>query len=617
MADGSENGICSIHKMPLDQDCVTHKTQICSGCNIVEHSTCQKVEPQIPLQSFVSAVSRVCELLDCQLNMLGEEKQTADNLVKETCRTYKEKIDKLEQRSLQDIENGFHKQTTQLQGLIEKLRSSMNVKSDVQEVENTTNEILRSCLISKLTAKERDPQFTVLSKIAEDFLRRETPSYLLKFQISETFDEVISQHENVGRILLCNLMKDDQVSEKEQISMKDFEQSLPRQPTAPLQSDPVSPPSYEEIIQRQDKVGTVGFNSPFMSNTSIQPHDAAIPTPSPVNYGGVYPPMPSPQQGFGCDNTSGQNFLGPYKDLSMGRETYDQPFQQSIVKQCEGPAVLKNFRKAPSGPPKKLKFLSNINPRRMDENEPVEISGITFLANGNIVITDKANLKLKIYDDMKVLRWQRILDSKPYDVTQAPTGDIAVASPKEHRVNFFRSHNLSPVLNAVVTNPDSKCFGLTSSDEYLFVTWKESNGSESIRIYNEQYSELRKLSIPAERSMAVDPTTLDLFYRVLNFGNDQIKCTNAFSDAKTKWKIKIQDPLIEGMALLKSGILVSSYSGVSFVDFRDHSFTSLLKLKDASHLSVNRDRSKVAMVINECSLTDDKNDVLQLYDIIY
>ncbi|XP_062577429.1 uncharacterized protein LOC134239271 [Saccostrea cucullata] len=386
----------------------------------------------------------------------------------------------------------------------------------------------------------------------------------------------------------------DQVSEKELISMKGFEQSLPKQPTAPFQSDPGSPPSYEEAVQGQDK-------------------------PSPLNYGGVYPPMPPSQQGLGSDNTSshGQHFSGPHKDLSKGRETNDHPFQQSNVKQSEGPAVLQNFQKASSKPPKKLKFLLDICPRRMDEPEHVKISGITFLANGNIVITDKANLILKIYDDKKILLWQRKLDSEPCDVTQDPTGEIAVASPDEHRVSFFKSHNLSPVLNKVVTNPNSKCFGLTATDEYLFVIWQESNGSESIRIYNDQYSEIKKLSVAAERFLAVDPATQDLFYRVLNFGNDQIKCTYAFSDGKTKWKIKIQDPLLEGMALLKSGILVTSSSGLSFLDFRDHTFRSLLSPKHVSVLSVNRDRSKIAMVINEGYLTDDKNDVVRLFDIIY
>ncbi|XP_062602065.1 uncharacterized protein LOC134263698 [Saccostrea cucullata] len=620
MADGSENGICSSHKMPLDQDCATHKMPICSGCNILEHASCQKVEPQIPLQSYVLAVARVCELLECQLYMLGKEKETADDLVKERCRAYRDKIDKLEQCSLQDIENGFHKQTTQLQELIEKFRRSLNVKSDIKEVENTSNEVLRSCLMSKLTATEREPQFTALSKIAEDLLRRETPSYLLKFKVSESFEKVISQRENVGKISLSNLLTDDQVSEKEQLSMRGFEQSLPTQATAPLPSDPVNPPSYEEIIQRKDRAGVEGAPyPPFVPNTNIQPPDAAIPTPLPVNYGGYYPPVPSSHQGFNYDNTSfqSQNFGGPYKDLSMGHENYNHPFQQSNVNQCEGPAILQNFQKAESGSPKELKFHSNIHPRLMEEKEEAEISGITFLANGNIVMSDKANLSLKMFDDMKIQLGYKKFDYKPYDVTQAPTGDIAVAFPSEHRVNFLRLHDLSLVPNAWVTNPKSKCYGLTSSDDYLFVIWKESDESENIRIYNEQYSELQKLTVSAERYLVVDPTTLDLFYRVLNFGNDQIKCTNAFGDAKTKWKIKIPGHLIEGMAILKSGILVSSYCAVNFADFRNRSCTELLDIRDAGHLAVNRDRSKMALVLNECSPSDDKNDVVQLYDIIY
>lgn len=101
MSDVSESESCSIHKMPLDRECIMHKRRICSGCSIVEHKSCQQlhVDCSIPLQDFVASVSRVCELIKCQLYMLGKEKHTSEELVKDRCRLFREMIDSMEKRS--------------------------------------------------------------------------------------------------------------------------------------------------------------------------------------------------------------------------------------------------------------------------------------------------------------------------------------------------------------------------------------------------------------------------------------------------------------------------------------------------------------------------------------
>lgn len=110
-----------------------------------------------------------------------------------------------------------------------------------------------------------------------------------------------------------------------------------------------------------------------------------------------------------------------------------------------------------------------------------------------------------------------------------------------------------------------------------------------------------------------------MFYRVLNFGNDQIKCINPFSSDKTKWKVKVPSwkAVIEGLEVLKAGILISTTSAVQFMDFNTQTFTPIMKLKNCRHLAVNRNRSKVALVIDESDSLDDKDDVVGIYDLVY
>ena len=95
---------------------------------------------------------------------------------------------------------------------------------------------------------------------------------------------------------------------------------------------------------------------------------------------------------------------------------------------------------------------------------------------------------MKIYDDINVLLNHRKLEHKPYGVTQAPSGDIAVAVPKEHSVIMLSPHDLSTVPSARINNYKDKCFGLTSTQKHIFVIWTD----ESSALYDENYTEIKK-----------------------------------------------------------------------------------------------------------------------------
>ena len=635
MTSTGDNESCSIHKMPLTRECASHKKRICSGCSVVEHRSCLQLQSSIPLQDFVETVSRVCEVLECHLYMLGKEKQTAENLVKERCGLYREMIDKMEQRSLHDIDKGYNKQASHLREYRTKFECFHNVQSDVKEAESTENDALRSCLTSKLAAMEKDPHISWLCEMADNFLQQEAPAYLLKFKISETFEKTILQRESIGKVATSSLIQPDNDSEKRKI-IKDLNFSPRLPPTAPLQYDQMELPTYEELIQDQEAKDTKRAAAALVdSNYSIP----AVNNPSPAFNVVRSQPMQALQHGFeavvlSCGKSVpplsgqqtphphhpyGQYPQDPYEGMSLGRSEFIHPYQQGIVRQQQTQDSLTSFLSAPSGPPKELKILSNIHPRYINEVETVTISGISFLDNGCIVLSDKANCTVKIYDDVNVLLNHRKLEHKPYGVTQAPSGDIAVAVPKEHSVIMLSPHDLSTVPNARINNYKGKCFGLTSTQSHIFVIWTDDDAKESIAVYDENYTEIQKINLSVERTVAVNPSTQDVFYRVLNFGSDQIKCINPFSSTKTKWKVKVpaRTSLIEGMGVLKSGILISTPTAVQFLDIGSLRFTQIMKLKHGSHLAINRDRTKVALVIAESISLNEKDDVVGIYNLVY
>ena len=82
-------------------------------------------------------------------------------------------------------------------------------------------------------------------------------------------------------------------------------------------------------------------------------------------------------------------------------------------------------------------------------------------------------------------------------------------------------------------------------------------------------------------------------------------------------KVPAHTSSIEGMGVLNSGILLSTRTAVQFLDFDSLRFTQIMKLKHGSHLAINRDRNKVALVIQESISLNEKDDVVGIYDLVY
>ena len=83
-------------------------------------------------------------------------------------------------------------------------------------------------------------------------------------------------------------------------------------------------------------------------------------------------------------------------------------------------------------------------------------------------------------------------------------------------------------------------------------------------------------------------------------------------------KVPAHTSSFEGMGVLNSGILLSTRTAVQFLDFDSLRFkTQIMKLKHGSHLAINRDRIKVALVIQESISLNEKDDVVGIYDLVY
>lgn len=140
----------------------------------------------------------------------------------------------------------------------------------------------------------------------------------------------------------------------------------------------------------------------------------------------------------------------------------------------------------------------------MNEIDVVIIFGVCFFENGYVVLFDKFNGVVKVYDDMNVLVMFRKFSYKFYDVIQVFFGDIVVVLLKEYSVNILLLCDLFMVFNGWINNYKGKCFGLMLIDINIFVIWKENDVKEYIFVYSSNYIEIRKINVFVECFLVVN-----------------------------------------------------------------------------------------------------------------
>ncbi|KAK3087461.1 hypothetical protein FSP39_006211 [Pinctada imbricata] len=108
---------------------------------------------------------------------------------------------------------------------------------------------------------------------------------------------------------------------------------------------------------------------------------------------------------------------------------------------------------------RKVEFLKSADLRQDDDSNECWYTGATFLADGSLVLVDRANKKLKLFSKTYRLLNSLTFSSKPWDVTVINETEVAVSLPEEHGIQLFSLANdfISPT---EYFSTDEACFGI-------------------------------------------------------------------------------------------------------------------------------------------------------------
>ena len=108
---------------------------------------------------------------------------------------------------------------------------------------------------------------------------------------------------------------------------------------------------------------------------------------------------------------------------------------------------------------RKVELLKSVDMRQDDDSNECWYTGATFLADGRLVLVDRANRKLKLFGKNYRLLNAISFSSKPWDVTVVNETEVAVSLPEEHGIQLMslEDDDVSPT---EYFNTDEACFGL-------------------------------------------------------------------------------------------------------------------------------------------------------------
>ena len=192
----------------------------------------------------------------------------------------------------------------------------------------------------------------------------------------------------------------------------------------------------------------------------------------------------------------GSDFDGTIKRTSSTKET--AVIQETAINQLKATGLVKQTLKEPAKKfrtssfwiaEKCAKFNVATASSFSDEREPY-ITGMTFLKDGRLVVCDKNNMTIKLFDRNLIMTYDLDVGSTPYDVAAVEEGLVIASFPD------------SGVLRYIVINPGVKlgrkilisetCLGITVCKSQIYVCIREGNVSKGTK---QRFNGIRVLSM--------------------------------------------------------------------------------------------------------------------------
>ncbi|XP_033753503.1 uncharacterized protein LOC117336877 [Pecten maximus] len=218
-----------------------------------------------------------------------------------------------------------------------------------------------------------------------------------------------------------------------------------------------------------------------------------------------------------------------------------------------------------------LKYKTIFNGRTATDKRHCWFTGAVILGNGNMLLADRNNNKIKLFSDKCSLLLEADTGGAPFDLALMDNGEVAVTITKERRVRFFEPNTLS--WSTVSIDTDQNCVGIDYQDGELFVMCESSfKMGRCIKVYDHMKVYVKKISIsdsmtePVRGYLKVAPSS-GLLYFVRNefIRGNFICCCDGRGNILYTTKLQFRDES-PALAILSDCLVVGLASWAGLVN---------------------------------------------------
>lgn len=564
---------CDTHGKHVEYMCRTHQMKICSDCAVFEHRSCDIVASaalEKHEQLFVDLTDKLVLMNSLQerfskgIATLNEDKEAMERTITDHFLQIKQRLQSAEEDQLNLLKCKFEYELTDLNKSAEKCTVLKNKSEEILQD-------LKSCdgspkEIEECVSKAESAKVLVGNEIKD--LNRKGIT-LISLKSKSYLDERVHKLSEVLGEVLVNLSGNDQFQHAEETS------NLPTQVALPLvlgQNVPIQHVHYPGMLEY------------------------------PLGQQVAYPLCPMPPGGIQQVFSS-----NPFSSSSTDHE---------MNLPSDNPGALSS-----------LTIQNTFDARQPSDKMHCWITGAQYLTNGNIVLADRNNKKVKLFSSNFFCVAAITTHTYPFDVTQTCRGDVAVTIPKDNLISFYNPESL--LVSNTFINTEQPCMGIVCIRDKLFVccdtTWSRLGCIKVYDGFNNLLRRIEKDNFGKDMVSVTDyighcPSTESLIFKRGGFSRECIHCTSQTGDVIWKAKVPSWKDLPVGMVGINGGAIVSMGCLTWVCNEERDKWKKLTEIGDiAGPCALALDHSKTKLLVTQADAISNcrENDVVKIFTINY
>ena len=161
--------------------------------------------------------------------------------------------------------------------------------------------------------------------------------------------------------------------------------------------------------------------------------------------------------------------------------------------------------------------IRQINLKAPDDNGSPYISGCVFMPDGQVVLCDHDNQRLKLLSEFFTIQGNMNLPSKPWDISVVNDSEAIITVPGRQQLQYIEV--VPRLKQGRIIQLDKACWGVEVVDDYTYITCRKGwSGEGEVRILDREGNLINRLGVNQDGSyMFARPN-----YLTVNTGSNRV-----------------------------------------------------------------------------------------------